>query len=220
MSNAPADRRLRRLASALHELANDPFMSFFARSRRARTFAPPLRPTLHSCQFHPRERRRQISSDCIRDGRRPRQWLTPPRFPAPSKGPKTGDGYLIRCPVQTHGRARATVTPPCRSRTATTGCSSVVMPAAMRAIFSTAAPRGLLDDRAPFRDAAPVRRCEPVEQIEPDPKSTRVLALGGANHRHKGATLSSRAWADDRAAAVAAICPGACHICHASCCRR
>jgi hypothetical protein len=41
-----------------------------------------------------------------------------------------------------------------------------------RDIFDTLRRRGLLEDRAPYRDAPPPRRCEPVEPpIEPDPKA-------------------------------------------------
>ena len=88
------------------------------------------------------------------------------------KGTKTGDGYLIRCPVQTHGKGKGDRHPSlsiadgdhgllvrCHA-----GCDA-------RDILDVLRRRGLLDDRAPFRDAAPVRRCEPVEHIEPDPKA-------------------------------------------------
>ncbi len=88
------------------------------------------------------------------------------------KGTKTGDGYLVRCPVATHGKGKGDRHPSlsiadgdhgllvrCHA-----GCDA-------RDILDVLRRRGLLDDRAPFRDAAPLRRCEPVEHIEPDLKA-------------------------------------------------
>lgn len=88
------------------------------------------------------------------------------------KGTRTGDGYLVRCPVTTHGKGKGDRHPSlsiadgdhgllvrCHA-----GCDA-------RDVLDALRQRGLLDDRAPSRDAPPVRRCEPMEHIEPDPKA-------------------------------------------------
>jgi hypothetical protein len=94
------------------------------------------------------------------------------------RGNKTGDGFLVRCPVVTHGKGKGDRRPSlsiadgdhgllvrCHA-----GCDA-------RNILDALRRRGLLDDRAPFRDDAPARRCEPVEHIEPDPKALALWRL-------------------------------------------
>jgi hypothetical protein len=84
------------------------------------------------------------------------------------KGRKSGNGYLVRCPA--HADASPSLLISDRDDGAGirvncfAGCD-------FRDVLDALRQRGLIDDRAPSRDAAPVRRCEPVEHIEPDPKA-------------------------------------------------
>ena len=84
------------------------------------------------------------------------------------KGRKSGNGYLVRCPA--HADALPSLLISDRDDGAGirvncfAGCD-------FRDVLDALRQRGLIDDRAPTRDAPPVRRCEPVERIEPDPKA-------------------------------------------------
>jgi hypothetical protein len=91
------------------------------------------------------------------------------------KGTRTGDGYLVRCPVTTHGKGKGDRHPSlsiadgdhgllvrCHA-----GCDA-------RDVLDALRRRGLLEDRQPSPYSAPVRRCEVVEKIEPN---ERALAL-------------------------------------------
>ncbi|MGC1861906.1 MAG: toprim domain-containing protein [Methylocystis sp.] len=90
------------------------------------------------------------------------------------KGTKTGNAYLVRCPVATHGKGKGDRNPSLLISDRDDGGirANCLAGCDWRDIFDALRRRGLLDDRAPSRDAAPVRRCEPVESpIEPDPKA-------------------------------------------------
>jgi putative DNA primase/helicase len=89
------------------------------------------------------------------------------------KGTKTGDYYLVRCPVSTHGKGKGDRRPSLLISDRDDGGirANCLAGCDWRDIFDALRRRGLLDDRAPYRDAPPVRRCEAVEHIEPDPKA-------------------------------------------------
>jgi putative DNA primase/helicase len=91
------------------------------------------------------------------------------------KGSGIGDGYLVRCPVQTHGKGKGDRHP---SLSITDGDHGLLVcchaGCDARDVLDALRRRGLLEDRAPSTYSAPVRRCEPIEQIEPD---QRALAL-------------------------------------------
>ena len=91
------------------------------------------------------------------------------------KGNKTGDGFLVRCPVPTHGKGKGDRHP---SLSITDGDRGLLVRCHAgwdaRDVLDALRRRGLLEDRAPSPCSAPVRRCEVVEQIEPD---ERALAL-------------------------------------------
>lgn len=94
------------------------------------------------------------------------------------KGARTGDGYLVRCPVATHGQGKGDRRPSLSIRDGDddrllvcchAGCDA-------RDVLDALRRRGLLEDRdpSPTREARPARRREAVEPIEPD---QRALAL-------------------------------------------
>jgi putative DNA primase/helicase len=93
------------------------------------------------------------------------------------KGSRIGDGYLVRCPVPTHGKGKGDRRPSLSIADGEDGrllvrCHAGCDP---RDVLDILRQRGLIDDRLPSRAAAPVRRCEPVEPpIEPD---DRALSL-------------------------------------------
>lgn len=88
------------------------------------------------------------------------------------KGTKTGDGYLVRCPVPTHGKGKGDRHP---SLSIADGDHGLLVRCHAncdaRDVLDVLRRRGLLEDRAPSPYSAPVRRCESVEHIEPDPKA-------------------------------------------------
>jgi hypothetical protein len=91
------------------------------------------------------------------------------------KGSKTGDGYLCRCPVPTHGQGKGDRRPSLSVRAGDhgllvhchAGCDA-------RDVLDSLRQRGLLDDRAPSHRVAPVRPCEPIAEPMPN---VRALAL-------------------------------------------
>jgi hypothetical protein len=95
------------------------------------------------------------------------------------KGVRMSNGYLVRCPVPTHGRGKGDRRP---SLSIADGDHGLLVHChagcEARDVLDVLRRRGLLDDRAPSRDAAPARRCEPVEHIEPDPKALALWRSG------------------------------------------
>ncbi len=90
------------------------------------------------------------------------------------KGARTGDGFLVGCPVPTHGRGNGDRHPSLSIRDGDDGrllvhCHTGCDP---RDILDILRQRGLIDDRLPSRDAASMRKCEPVElPIEPNERA-------------------------------------------------
>jgi hypothetical protein len=84
------------------------------------------------------------------------------------KGRKSGNGYLIRCPAHADASPSLIISDRADGAGIRVNCFAGCD---FRDVLDALRQRGLIDDRAPSRDAAPVRRCEPVEHIEPDPKA-------------------------------------------------
>jgi hypothetical protein len=93
------------------------------------------------------------------------------------EGRKSGNGYLCRCPVPTHGKGSGDRHPSLLISDRDDGGirANCLAGCDWRDIFDALRDRHLLEDRPPSHRPAPVRKCEPVEPpIEPD---ERALSL-------------------------------------------